>query len=126
MVYIAVEGQPALRQGLFAKGSIALQRRTVLALPITAVRVDQARPYVQTVIDGKVAPREVTLGLRGDSVLARGGSPRSEAAVEVTGGLDAGATVLRGTVGSLRAGTPVRLSGATAPAGGARFASTAH
>ena len=44
-------------------------------------------------------------GQRGLAVF--GGAP--EAAVEITGTLPEGATVLRGSVGALRAGTPVKL-----------------
>jgi len=48
----------------------------------------------------------------------RGGRP--EIAVEITEGLAAGATVLRGTVGVLRDGTPVKLpAGPAAPASAA-------
>ncbi|MDP3083220.1 MAG: efflux RND transporter periplasmic adaptor subunit, partial [Rubrivivax sp.] len=53
--YLAVlpfAGQAALRQGLFARGSIELQRRSALAIPESALRLDQAKPYVLLVSDG--------------------------------------------------------------------------
>ena len=106
MVYLALDPHPGLRQGLFAKGSIELQRRTALVVPVSTVRIDQARPYVLTVVDGKVAQKTVTLGARGEVI----GDVGRESMVEVTAGLDSGATVLRGTVGLLREGTPVSLS----------------
>ena len=106
MVYLALDPHPGLRQGLFAKGSIELQRRTALVVPVSAVRIDQARPYVLAVVDGKVAQKTVTLGARGEVI----GDVGRESMVEVTDGLATGATVLRGTVGLLREGTPVSLS----------------
>lgn len=106
MVYLALDPHPGLRQGLFAKGSIELQRRTALVVPVSAVRIDQARPYVLAVVDGKVAQKTVTLGARGEVI----GDVGRESMVEVTDGLSTGATVLRGFVGQLREGTPVSLS----------------
>ncbi|HEX7435401.1 MAG TPA: efflux RND transporter periplasmic adaptor subunit, partial [Caldimonas sp.] len=65
MVYLEVAGQPALRQGLFAKGTIELGRKKALALPLSAVRVDQAQPYVLQVQGGKALATPVRLGSRG-------------------------------------------------------------
>lgn len=113
MVYLGVDPQAGLRQGLFARGRIALERKTTLAVPAAALRVDQAQPYALAVIDGKVVQRVVRLGARGSS--PDGG----EALVEVVEGLADGDRLLRGTVGGLREGTPVRL---TAPAGSAAAA----
>ncbi len=100
-----------LRQGLFARGAVELQRRQALVVPATALRFDQARPYVLAVMDGRAKALPVTLGLRGD---ARIGSA-VEPAVEVTAGVAPGTVVLRGTVGSLREGTRLALPG-SAPA----------
>ena len=101
MVYLAVQGQPALRQGMFAKGRIELARKAALALPLSAIRTDRARPYVLQV-DGDVArQRDVALGLQGEV--------NGQAWVEVASGLSAGAEVLAGSVGALRDGTKVRL-----------------
>ena len=101
MVYLAVEPQPALRQGLFARGTIELGRKHTLALPLAAVRTDQARPYVMLVHEGRAVATPVTLGIRG----AIGGEPW----VEIVAGLGEGAQVLGGTTGVIRDGTPVRL-----------------
>lgn len=113
--YLELQAGPhmaGLRQGLFARGAVELQRRQALVVPATAVRFDQAKPYVLAVVDGVAKSMPVTLGLRGD---ARIGSA-VEPAVEVTAGVSAGTTVLRGTVGSLREGTRLSLPGRTAPA----------
>jgi hypothetical protein len=112
MVYLAVEPQPALRQGLFAKGRIATDARTVLAVPLSAVRADLALPYVIQVLDQKAQYRSVRLGQRGEV----DGQPW----VEVVDGVTDGASVLAGTTGLVRDGTPVRLAaGPVAPAGAA-------
>ncbi len=111
MVYLALRPQPGLRQGLFARGSIELQRRQALVVPISAVRVDQARPYVMAVQGGQARQRTVELGARGDAPI----DGRLEAAVELVVGATAGDTLLRGSVGALRDGTPVRLASAAAP-----------
>jgi RND family efflux transporter MFP subunit len=109
MVYLSLQPHPGLRQGLFAKGSIELQRRPALVVPTGVVRVDQAKPYVLTVLEGKVVQKPVVLGMRGE---AQFGASR-EGVVEITEGIGAGATLLRGTVGLLRDGTPVNLTSAT-------------
>jgi RND family efflux transporter MFP subunit len=108
MVYLALDAHPGLRQGLFAKGRIELQRTRALAVPESAVRIDQAQPYVLQVLDGKVVQRTVALGRRGEAALDTPNAAR-EAVVEVTGGVAEGATLLRGSVGQVREGTPVRL-----------------
>ena len=101
-----------LRQGLFARATIELQRSSALVVPVSALRFDQARPYVLAVEAGKAVAKAVSLGARGDVQL----DGAAEAAVEVTAGLLPGAAVLRGTVGALREGTLIKLPGAAAPA----------
>ena len=99
-----------LRQGLFARASIELQRREALVVPASALRVDRAQPYVLVMAAGKVSQRVVRTGARGD-VLIDG---RQEPAVEILEGLAAGEVVLRATVGALRDGTRVAMPAATA------------
>ena len=111
MVYLAVDARPGLRQGLFARGAIELARRPALLLPAGVVRVDQARPYVLAVVDGKARQRPVTLGARGNARLGAA----IENVVEITAGLKPGDTVLRASVGNLRDGTPVRLANGAGP-----------
>ncbi|MDP3819975.1 MAG: efflux RND transporter periplasmic adaptor subunit [Burkholderiales bacterium] len=111
LVYLALQPQPGLRQGLFARGGIDMQRKTALAVPVAAVRIDQARPYVLAVQHGKVALRSVGLGLRGEATL----DGRVESVVELTSGAQAGDTILRATAGAVRDGTVVKLPGAAAP-----------
>ena len=110
MVYLALAPQPGLRQGLFARGSIEAQRKRALVVPLSAVRVDQAQPYLLEVASGKVMQRSVTLGSRGDAEF----DGRLENAVEIVKGIADGAIVLRGGAGTVRDGTAVKLG--TAPA----------
>ncbi len=116
-----------LRQGLFARATIELQRRSALVVPASALRVDQARPQLLVVEGGLARQRAVRTGARGE-VLIDG---RPEAAVEILEGVAPGATVLRGTVGTLRDGTPVTLARvatatAAAPAAAGPAASAAR
>jgi len=110
----------ALRQGLFAQGTLATVRAELLAVPVSSVRTDKPAPYVQTVEASKpadprtadgpsrvVVHRAVTLGQRGASNQA------GEPMVAVTG-LSVGATVLRAAVGALREGTRVTVTAAPA------------
>jgi RND family efflux transporter MFP subunit len=101
LVYLAVESQPALRQGLFARGRITTAQQPVLALPLSAVRTDLSQPYVLQILDNKTVLRPIKLGMRGEV----NGQPW----VAVTDGLAEGALVLAGSAGAVRDGTSVRL-----------------
>ncbi len=118
MVYVAVTPRPGLRQGLFARGTIELQNQDALAVPLSAVHIDQARPYVVAVVDGKAVQRRVSLGARGEALV----DGRRDSVVEVTEGLQPGSVLLRGSLGQVRDGTPVslpRTASATPPAASA-------
>ncbi len=106
LVYLPIDAHASLRQGLFARGRIAVSRSQALAVPLAAVRTDLSQPYVLQVQDGKAVLKTVTLGARGDVA----GQPW----VAIASGLADGATVLTGTAGSVRDGTPVRLVGPAA------------
>ncbi|HEY1229234.1 MAG TPA: efflux RND transporter periplasmic adaptor subunit, partial [Ramlibacter sp.] len=108
LAYLALADAAGLRQGLFAQGQLATGQGAAVAVPLTAVRTDKPAPYVQVVEDGKVAHKAVTPGARGEA--------ESETWVGIDG-VPEGATVIRGHVGTLREGTPVRFTGtAAAPA----------
>ncbi len=106
LVYLAVDANPALRQGLFARGRVAVSQVQGIAVPLAAVRTDLSQPYVLQVENGKAVLKTVKLGARGEI--------GSQAWVIVTDGLADGATVLTGTAGAVRDGTPVRLVGPAA------------
>ena len=99
LVYFAIAATPGLRQGLFAQGALRTGQVSALALPLDAVRNDKPQPYVQHIVNGKVAHQTVTPGATG----ARDGVTM----VEIKG-LAEGAEVLIGAVGALREGTQVQ------------------
>ena len=108
LVYLAVDpGTLSLRQGMFARGSVDLQRQSALVVPASALRSDQARPYVQVLEGGAVRQRTVEPGTRGRARFDGG----FEDAVAIQAGLKEGEQVLRGSVGALRDGTPARIGG---------------
>ena len=114
---ITPEGAPALRQGLFVRGSLGTARASVLALPVSAVRTDKPAPYVQAIENGRVVHKAVTLGQRG--------SAGTESVVGIQGLAD-NALVIRGNIGALREGTSVSftaMEGPTAGTGGVTPAS---
>lgn len=111
-VYMALQPQAGLRQGLFARGSIELQKTDALVAPVSAVRVDQARPYVLVVQGGRALQRTVELGARGEARI----DGRLENAVELLRGAVAGETLLRNSAGALRDGTAVKLAAPPPPA----------
>jgi RND family efflux transporter MFP subunit len=121
MAYLALDPTPGLRQGLFARASIELQRVPALVVPASALRFEQARPYVLAAEDGRAVQHRVTTGAQGEALV----DGRLEAAVEITGGLAEGATVLRGTVGALRDGTRLLLPAAVPSTAGSAAASAA-
>ncbi len=107
LAYLSLPAEPLLRQGLFGQGTLALGTKSALAVPLDAVRTDKPEPYVQTIAAGRVAHTPVRVLERG---LSEG---RRYAAVE---GVPDDAQVLAGSVGALRAGTEVRVTGPAAPA----------
>jgi RND family efflux transporter MFP subunit len=110
LAYLAVAPHAALRQGLFARGHIDLARESVVGVPLSAVRIDQAQPYLLVVDGGRVALRKASLGRRGEV--------DRDPWVEVKDMAD-GTTVLAGTAGAMRDGTRVRLALAAAPSASA-------
>ena len=121
MIYLALQPQPGLRQGLFARGTIELQRKDALAAPVSSVRVDQARPYVLAVDGGKVVQRAVELGMRGEAAFQAG----PESAIELVSGATDGMTLLRGSAGAVRDGTPVKVAATAAAAPATAFTASA-
>ena len=100
LAYLAVQPNAGLRQGLFAQGTLTTGSLSLPAVPLSAVRTDKPLPYVQLIQDGAVLHQTVELGARGE----RDG--QSQVAIK---GLAENALLLSGSVGSLRAGTRVKL-----------------
>lgn len=117
-VWLTVDRHPALRHGLFARGRIELERRRVLALPVSAVRVDRADPYVLLLDGGRVQARSVRTGARG-----QGPAEDSGEWVAITQGLTDGTRVLAGRVGAVADGTAWQAEAAASAAAPASAAS---
>jgi RND family efflux transporter MFP subunit len=109
LIYLTLDKAEGLRHGLFAKGILGMGKSQVLAVPLSAVRIDRAQPYVQVVEQVgdqlQVTHKTVTLGVRGMDLA----KPESEIMVGVTG-LNEGSTVLKSNVGALREGMLVKYT----------------
>jgi len=109
MVYLSIDSPEGLRHGLFAKGQIQLKTVKALSLPLSAIRTDRAKPYVQVVEKVgetlQVVHKTVELGLRGIDAQ----QPETETWVAVTG-VSPNSQVLIGQVGSLREGLLVNFT----------------
>jgi len=111
LVYLAIDPAPGLRQGLFAQGVLVTGRLQALVVPLTAVRTDEPQPYVQLINQMQVLHQPVELGPRGEV------DGQTMVAVK---GVAENATLVAGTVGTLRAGTAVRFTSPLTPTAGAR------
>lgn len=89
------QGAPA-RIGSFASATVAIATRQGIGIPATAVTSRNGRSAVEVVTDGRVAVRQVEIGL-----VDRG-------TLEVTSGLAAGETVVARAAAFLREGDAVR------------------
>lgn len=104
--YLSVPPQPALRQGLFARGQLAAGRQTSLAVPTSAIRIDQPQPYVLLLAGDRVVHRTVQTGAQGQV--------DGQAMTAISAGLREGDRLLSAQAGLVRDGTLVRLAGAGA------------
>jgi RND family efflux transporter MFP subunit len=104
-VYLAVSNRDgALRGGMFAKGSLVLDKgEPAPVIPSTAVREEAGQAFVFTIENGKLARRPVTLGLREEAA----------GVVQVKTGLEKGATVVSSRAMGLKAGTAAVLKEAS-------------
>ena len=107
-VYLAIDGQPGLRQGLFAQGQVLLEERSALTVPPSAILVDRPLPYVRVLEGTRIVARTVRTGMRGKSA--------GRDAVEILEGLVEGERVLAGTVGHVGDGASWRPSPTAGPA----------
>lgn len=104
LVYLTLAPGNNLRHGLFAQGALNIGKVRAVALPLSAVRTDKPQPYVQWVSNNQVQHVNVTLGARGEVA--------GVAMVAITG-VPEGSVVIDGAVGSLRAGTLVKIAAPT-------------
>ena len=115
LVYLRLQSTTGLRQGMYAQGELQLSLSKTVALPLSAVRTDKPQPYVQMLVNNKVAHQTVGLGERGRLATQNNGEPW----VAIRD-LPPNSQVLPASVGALREGSPVRLISAAAPASTAK------
>lgn len=104
VAYLQLPGQPGLRHGAFAQGTLAVDQQTVLAVPASAVRQDKPLPYVVKLADGRL--QHITLSA------GRTGLFGGQEVVELPAAqaqLAAGDRVLAGSVGLVANGSAARL-----------------
>ncbi|MCB9705869.1 MAG: efflux RND transporter periplasmic adaptor subunit [Myxococcales bacterium] len=90
--------------GAFCRARVQVaSREAALSLPVTAIFDFEGKPHIYVVVEGKAKRQAVTLGLRGDE------------RVEVSDGLDPGATVIADASGGIVEGMPVRPLGEGGP-----------
>ena len=104
LVYLALDPLPGLRQGLFAQGTLHTGSTESASVPLSAVRTDKPAPYVQLVSNNRVVHQPVELGARGEA------EGQTMVAIQ---GLPANASLISGTVGTLREGTLVKFPAGT-------------
>lgn len=115
LVYLRLQSTTGLKQGMYAQGDLQLSLSKTVALPLSAVRTDKPQPYVQMLVNNKVAHQTVSLGERGRLATQNNG----EQWVAIRD-LPPNSQVLPASVGALREGSPVRLISAAAPASTAK------
>ena len=105
LVYLGIEGQEGLRQGLFTEGTLGTRSIQALAVPLSSVRTDKPQPYVQVLEADQVRHVTVQPGTRTEKTL----NNITLTWVEVQG-LSEGAQVLSASAGSVREGTQVKFT----------------
>ncbi len=112
MVYIKLtpEAGQLMKQGMFAQGTITMGSNvSQLAVPVSAVRVDESQPYVWLLSAGdakgegaKLIKSAVTLGARTQT--------DTDTVVSITSGADVNRRILRGGIASIQDGTLVSVA----------------
>jgi len=111
MTYLQLDNpQSRLRAGMFGEARLTLAKKAgVLAAPPSALQVNGDNAYVYAIEQDKLVRRQVQTGITG--------SDGDVTLVEITGGLEPGARIVRSNLGNLPAGATVKVlqpSGASA------------
>ncbi len=108
LIYVSVANpDQRIRSGMFAQGSLAIDRRSgVLTVPLAAVRDANGRMFVYVIEGDQIAERDVRLGARDESALAADGTA---GAFELLEGVRAGERIVGVNLGTLRAGARVEM-----------------
>lgn len=104
LVYIQVDNpQGVLRAGMFGEAQLTLARKNdVLTVPQSALQTSAGNASVFAVEGGKLVRKPVTLGIRGND--------GEGAAVEILGGLENGARIVKTNLGNLNAGSVIKIA----------------
>lgn len=102
LVYIEVDNADgSLRGGMFAKGSITLEKSAARPLvPLIALREENGGSVVYRIENGLVLAQKVKLGMRSED----------EGLAEVTEGLSSGASILVSRLDGVKPGSKVKLA----------------
>jgi RND family efflux transporter MFP subunit len=100
LVYLGIQGHPALRHGVFVQGSLGTQQIQSVAIPLDSVRTDKSAPYAQVVQEGKVVHVKISLGAKGEV---------NGKALMAVPEMAEGTLVLTPSAGAVREGTLVKL-----------------
>ena len=98
LIYLGLQSNPLLRQGVFVQGSLGTQKVQAIVVPLESVRSDKTIPYVQTIRDDKVKHIQVELGAKGEA---------NGQAVMALKEIEEGALLLAPSAGAVRDGTLV-------------------
>lgn len=115
LVYLRLDQPQGLRHGMFARGTLAVESRDALAVPVHVLRIEKAHPYVLRVQDGQVKAVTVETGLSGEALI----DGQRQGVIEIRSGLAAGDWVLTGASGQVPEGTRVKQAAVVAPASSA-------
>lgn len=101
LVYIAVGNfDAALKGGMFAKGSLTLEKSAAMpVIPIQAVRQQNGQDVIYKVVNNEVQVQAIKLGLRNED----------EGLVQVVEGLSAGVNVISAKLDGVKPGNKVSL-----------------
>jgi RND family efflux transporter MFP subunit len=96
--------QNRLRAGMFGEARLTLSKKAgVLAAPAAALQGDGDHAYVYAIEQGKLVRLQVQTGVTGSD------GDGDATLVEITGGLEAGARIVRSNLGNLPAGATVKV-----------------
>jgi RND family efflux transporter MFP subunit len=120
MAYIQIDNpQNLLRAGMFAEAQLVLAKKSgVLTAPQSAIHTSGGSASLYAIENGKIMQKTVTLGIRGND--------DDGTAVEITGGVNNGAQIVKTNLGNLQTGTPVKLTQAEGVKAMPVSASAAH
>lgn len=101
LVYVAVNNaDAALKAGMFAKGSLILEKSVAMpVVPLVAVRQQNGKDVVYQLVNNVVQVQAVSLGVRNED----------EGLVQVLNGLEPGAIVISAKLDAIKPGSKVSL-----------------